>query len=85
MKVSKGSDWQVFIPTRPRVFHLGGDCGYHAKKQTCNIEATKTTVKNLIHSWSSNLFPASLHVSTIKKNFPTSFKGGSGNYGNIVQ
>jgi len=75
MKISKDKNWQVFLPALPRVFHLGGECGYHAKKHNCNINGIKTTVLGLIGRWKHLLFPKTLRVTTLMKKFPSNFKG----------
>ena len=32
MRVSQNQDWKVIYPKFPRVYHLGGECGYHTKE-----------------------------------------------------
>lgn len=75
MKISKSQNWQVYLPSLPRVFHLGGECGYHAKKHNCDIRQVKQMVTQVIDKWKHLLFPEQLPVRNLAKKFPTAFKG----------
>ena len=52
MRVSQNQDWKVIYPKFPRVYHLGGECGYHTKEsdfclqvQVEIYQSNKTTKK----------------------------------------
>lgn len=82
MKISKDQNWQVFLPALPRVFHLGGECGYHAKKHNCNISGVKSTYAGMVDRWKHLLFPKTMRVANLNKKFPTNFKA-YGGWGDI--
>ena len=59
----------------PRVFHLGGECGYHAKKHNCDVNHVTNSVHAMISKWESQLHPNSLRLAPMNKAFPKNFKG----------
>ena len=59
-----------------RVYHLGGECGYHTKTHTCNHKAVLSSLKSNLELRNNLLFPASkLKKVTVGAKFPTKFKG----------
>jgi len=79
MKTSIGKNWQVIYPQFARVYHLGGECGYHTKTHTCNHKAVLSSLKSNLELRKNLLFPASkLKKVTVGAKFPTKFKGYGG-------
>jgi alpha-1,6-mannosyl-glycoprotein beta-1,2-N-acetylglucosaminyltransferase len=79
MKISQNKNWKVIYPQFARVYHLGGECGYHTRTHTCNHQAVLNNLNSNLEIRKSLLFPNSkLKTATVAAKFPTKFKGYGG-------
>ena len=77
MRITQNQEWTVIYPKFPRVYHLGGECGYHTKKHTCNTEQMMQKLTSAINRRKQLLYPRpqSLTKTLMKSRFPSKFKG----------
>lgn len=78
MKVSQGQNWKVIYPLLPRVYHMGGECGYHTKLHTCDYHKVQKTLDDALDTRKHLYFPKSLKYTNIGGSFPKKFKGYGG-------
>jgi len=82
MKVSQGKNWRVIYSIFPRVFHMGGECGYHTKLHTCNFNAVQKSLDDQLTTRKHLYFPKNVKFTNIGGRFPVKFKG-YGGWGDI--
>ena len=75
LKVVLGKNWRVIYPTFPRVFHMGGECGYHTKLHTCNFNAVQKSLDDQLATRKNLYFPDNLKFTNVGGKFPVKFKG----------
>lgn len=75
MKGHLGKNWRVIYPTFPRVYHMGGECGYHTKLHTCNFNAVQKSLDDQLTTRKHLYFPENLKFTNIGGKFPIKFKG----------
>ena len=75
MKGHLGKNWRVIYPTFPRVYHMGGECGYHTKLHTCNFNAVQKSLDDQLATRKHLYFPENLKFTNIGGKFPIKFKG----------
>ncbi|CBY15222.1 unnamed protein product [Oikopleura dioica] len=63
MSLAVEQQWRVLFPVMPRIYHLGGDCGYHSKSHSCNLQAAQEFVRKTISSSNALLFQKLTRVS----------------------
>ena len=63
MALAVEQKWKVIFPVMPRIYHMGGDCGYHSKSHSCNLTGALEFVEKTLSSSKELLFSKISHLS----------------------